>query len=221
MTNLWLFLGSVTVFFGIAYLLFPKTNVRGHAKRLALVAILCIPFDIGGNIFTILGSAESNGSIYSLVSLHQDAKKDAFAFFFAGNQKAGKNAIVLFSVAVIQHAGNDAIVAVGIAGNQHAGDDAIIVFGIAGNQKAGRDAVVVFGVAGNQKAGKNAVVAFGIAGNQKAGRNAVILLGVAGNQYAKNGIYGVGLSFRQQIEGEDARYIVLSASFPPKSEKNK
>ena len=136
---MWFVLTTLT-YFAIWCRLEKSRGLAGYAKKACLTALLCIPFNINGNIWTVLGNAESEKSIYSLCSLYQKAKNEA---------------VTLIGLAGYQSAGQDARTDIGLAGYQSAGRDAIIIAGLSGYQSAGNYARNLFGLAIYQKAGEN------------------------------------------------------------------
>ena len=50
---------------------------KASAEFLGILALLSAPFNIGGNIWTVLGNAESEGSVYSFLSVYQKARRRA------------------------------------------------------------------------------------------------------------------------------------------------
>lgn len=122
MFNLTLFSVSVGFYNLIWFLITGKPDM-GTGYLVTLV-LLCAPFNIGGNIFTILGSARNkDGDVYSLFSLYQKGK-DVGSVFGAFYQKAGNEAVVLFGLAGYQGAGNNVVVVIGLSGYQKAGEKA-------------------------------------------------------------------------------------------------
>jgi len=156
MTNLMLFALTTLTYFAIWCRLEKSRGLAGYAKKACLTALLCIPFNINGNIWTVLGNAESEKSIYSLCSLYQKAKNEAVTLIgLAGYQSAGQDAVTIFGFSGYQSAGQDARTDIGLAGYQSAGRDAIIIAGLSGYQSAGNYARNLFGLAIYQKAGEN------------------------------------------------------------------
>ena len=168
MTNLMFFGISVVAYFGIWFLFRKSTSVRGHMKRIGLLALLCVPFNVGGNVFTVLGSAKSEKSVYSFFSLYQEAGQDAITVLgLMPYQKAGRNAIVGVGLAGFQEANQDTLVPVGFVGYQKADQDAAVGIGLTGLQKAGRRAWVLVGLVGYQKADQDARTDAALVGYQK------------------------------------------------------
>src|SRR3989338_6973712 len=128
MKNLALFVATVAGYFGIwCYFGGAPEGFSGYAMRLGILALLSAPFNVKGIIWTVLGNAESEKSIYSLFSLYQ---------------KAGQHAGVFCGVALYQRAEWDAFVTVGIALYQKAEKDAVVFCGVALYQNAGQNAIV-------------------------------------------------------------------------------
>jgi len=104
----------------------------------SVVSALCIPFNYNGNIFTVLGNAKSDKSIYSLLSFYQDAEETAFSLCsLLGYQRSVKDTVVVLGLALYQQANNDAAVFAGLAFYQRAGNDAVLIIGLALYQRAG------------------------------------------------------------------------------------
>lgn len=148
MVNIVLFIASVFAYFGIWYGIDMPDSTTEHVVRVGILVVLCMPFNIRGNVFTVIGNAVSERNIFSLFSLYQ---------------KAGHVAFTIFGLAGYQNAGDDALFGFGFAGYQKAGHDAFVAFGLAGYQRAVNDATVALGIAGYQKAGRNAKTPVGIA----------------------------------------------------------
>lgn len=125
-----------------------------QVKRIALVALLALPLNIGGNVFTIAGNATAEKNVYSLFSFYQ---------------KAEQNAVTLVGLTGYQKAGRDAVIGTGLVGYQKAGQDAITGIGIAGYQQAGQDAITGIGLTGYQEAKSGAKADIAIALYQRVG----------------------------------------------------
>ena len=160
-------------------------RLRNTPKALAIIALLSFPLNINGNVFTVLGNAESSKSIYSVFSPYQKAGGDAHSVLGSFFQKAGNDAYVYAGVAGYQEATN-AYVGVGVAGYQEAKFDAIVGLGLSGYQKSGHESGMVMGIAGFQKSKMDATNILGLTGYQKAGRAAGMLCCFAGRQNAIN-----------------------------------
>lgn len=139
MNNFYWWVLSVTVFSCIWYLIVwyliakrapGKNFFRSFLKSVAVIALLCLPFNINGVIITPLGSGQGN-AVVSFFSLYQQAEGTAFSFLGGIYQRAGRNAITFVGLAGYQRAGEDAITFIGLAGYQRAGNSAAIVIGLA------------------------------------------------------------------------------------------
>lgn len=163
-------------------------------------ALLFMPFNIGGNIFTTAGNARTDGSIYSVFSVYQHAEKNAFALVNIGYQRAGENAVQFFGVAY-QNANNTAQV-FGIA-YQNAGKDIMQTIGVA-YQNAGHSALQFIGVA-YQNSNE---IAFSLIGAvyQSASTDAKQGLGVAYQKAGKTAAHGIGVAIRQYSDLETKNY---------------
>ena len=91
MENIWLFLGTVAVYFGI-WRLFDKPNgISQYLTRIGLIMALSVPLNINGNVFTVIGNAVSEKSVYAIASLYQHAGNDALTWIgITGYQRAGE-----------------------------------------------------------------------------------------------------------------------------------
>jgi len=157
MENLWLYLGSVVVYF-LVWLLIVFYNFcydrkvspfvfAKWRKTLGIIALLCIPFNFGGYVFTVMGNAVGEKAVYSIFSVYQNSPNG--------------NTVAVFGLPIIQKAENGAFVLVGIA-NQKSGNDAAVFAGIA-NQKSGNDAAVFAGISVMQVSKTRARTVLGIA----------------------------------------------------------
>lgn len=186
LSNLILFFITVVGYFFLLSVSCPAKSKRQIAARLCILALLSAPFNIGGNIFTVLGNALSEKSVYSVTSVFQDAKKgDAITLFSPfGFQYAEKgSALTLFGVVADQRAGVESVLGVGIVVFQKSSKKALVPFGIVGLQDA-RNAFVALGIVGRQKASESAGLGVGIVGFQRANKAMVVLGGVVGWQDA-------------------------------------
>lgn len=140
MENILLFVFTVTAYFSVWFLFTFNNHIHWtkQVKRVALVALLALPLNIGGNVFTIAGNATAEKSVYSFLSLYQNAGQDAVIILgLAGYQNAGQNAGTVISLAGYQKAGQNAVTAFGLAGYQQAEQRATIGIGIALYQRVG------------------------------------------------------------------------------------
>ena len=179
MANIWLFIASVSGYFGLWALANPTLEYKRHLRRFALLVLLCVPFEIGGNVFTVIGNAESDKNIYSVLSFYQKAKQSAYAVVtLLAGQTAGKNAYAFVNLLGDQKAGRDAVVGIGLPVFQEAKKDAVVVFGVSGYQEAGGNTFLGLGLSGYQKAGERAEIDLGVSGYQKAETSAQSIVGV-------------------------------------------
>lgn len=116
-----------------------------------LIFLACYPWTIGENIYSLFGGVNKTDSVYSIVAVYQDAKKDAVALSGCGAQNAGEIAYQTAGIAFYQKA-----------------KQAVQGFGVSFYQKAKENAIQIIGINFCQIAGKNAVVGFGIPLYQKA-----------------------------------------------------
>src|SRR3989338_5469936 len=187
MKNLALFVATVAGYFGIWwYFGGAPEGFSGYAMRLGILALRSAPFNVKGTIWTVLGNAESEKSIYSLFSLYQKAGQHAFMFCgVALYQDARWDAFVGFGVALYQEAGRDAVVGFGVALYQGEGEEAGVFCGVAFYQRAGQDAGVFCGVAFYQRAGAQTETPYGLAVIQTVGR------GIGASAQSKVRCFGV------------------------------
>ena len=135
-------------------------NNRKVFKLVIIAAMLALPLNIGGNVFTIAGNVIAEKSVYSVFSLYQRPKQDAFNFFSLGYQKTGRDAFNFFGL-----------------GYQKTGRDVFNFFGF-GYQRPERDVMNLFGL-GYQKAGRYAEVGIGLAVYQNAEQKTQVYIGMA------------------------------------------
>lgn len=198
MTNLWLFLGTVVVYTAVVAVVdyYAGLSIKSTLKAAGLLSVLCLPVNINGNVFTVIGNAESEKSVWSVCSLYQ---------------KAEENAVTVFGLAGYQQAEKDAVTFIGLAGYQLAREDTITVGGLAGYQQAGKIAGVGFGLAGYQQARISAMNFIGLAGYQQAGMDAWIFIGLVGYQHAGEEVMtSIGMAGYQQVPGKTRLFGAFS-----------
>ena len=227
MANLVLFV-ITTLTYWLAYWLYENwftliENVsffnKNNFKHLAITSLLCLPLNINGNVFTVLGNIHSTGvkNVFSVFSVYQNAEENvssiASVVQISGNdsrsilgpfyQDAGGNADAFLSVSLYQKAGRgSALTIFGVSVLQESTKKSAVIF-IGGsmfqvsNQKDPQKnafVAVLFGFAGLQTA-KNVFVFAGISGTQKAINNAYHFVGFNLIQYAKaESNFGLGFS---------------------------
>jgi len=196
MENIWLFLLSVWVYSAVWGLIqTPPLPLKKLLKAVALIALLCLPLNIDGHVFTVIGNAKGEKGVYSLCSFYQESKGNVFTIVGVGGyQKAGRDAATL----------------IGLAGYQKAGRNAELGIGLAGYQKAGGDAATFMGLSGYQKAGKDAVFGIGLAGYQEAGEDAATLIGLTGYQKADNSAVAISIACYQNVAGKTRAFAAFS-----------
>lgn len=185
--NVVLFLATVVAYF-IVWRYFGGSwgTLWGAAKRLAILAVLSAPFNVGGDVWTVLGNAKSEKSVHSVFSVYQDAKEDASALFHLGWQKAGGDAKVrLFGVSA-QDAWGSASINLGVALCQRSSGYTVLNGGIAVYQADGLIVSNRFGITLSQK-GSAVADTYGFAVYQKIlGKSRVFSFGKLGNlEYPK------------------------------------
>ncbi len=189
MKNIALFAVTVPGYFGLWWWLGgAPEEVSGYAFQLGILALLCAPWNINGNIWTVLGNAESEKSIYSLCSLYQ---------------KAGKHAVTIIGVSSQQHAERNAVMGIGISFLQNAGLHAVTFIGISLYQNAGQDAVTFVGLSLYQDAEQDAYTGIGLSLYQDAEQDAYMGIGISlyQNAVAKADV-PCGVALYQAIENE-------------------
>ena len=134
MENILLFLLTVAVYSTVICWFFRNDWTR-YIKRLAFVALLALPINIGGNVFTIAGNAVAEKNIYSLFSFYQRAGQNASTGCGLTYQQARQNAMTIFGLAY-QQAGQDAVTGIGLT-YQKAGSSARVPISIAIYQRVG------------------------------------------------------------------------------------
>lgn len=165
-------------------------------KSFGVVALLCLPLNINGNVFTFFGNVHNQGvkNVYSVWSLYQTAENDAFSMIGTAYQKAGRDATVILVGSVYQEAGRDALVGIGLSGFQ----------------KAGHDANVAGGIVFRQTSANNSLVFMGVSLVQKAGECACSIIGVNLIQNGKQAGVGLGLSVYQHGSETTETYVSMA-----------
>ena len=89
----------VNFFFGILMVIIllglTKKGLKKKLKfyQVLLAFLVCYPWQIGDDIYSVFGGRNTKGSVYSLVSIYQDSKtEDAVSVLGFGYQKAGRDA---------------------------------------------------------------------------------------------------------------------------------
>lgn len=152
MENILLFAITVGIYSFIWFLFTDPVGWKKQVRRMALVALLVLPINIGGDVFTFAGNAIAEKSIYSIFSLYQKAEQNATTIIGLAYQKTGQNAVTFAGLAY-QQAGQDAVTGIGLA-YQKAGQDAVTIVGLAGYQKAERETKVPIAIAIYQRVGE-------------------------------------------------------------------
>lgn len=148
MKNLVLFVVTVTGYFGAWwYIGGAPEGASDYALRLGILALLSAPWNINGNIWTIIGNAESEESIFALFSFYQKAENDTLAVFgLLLYQDAGEDAYLVMGVSIWQSAVKDALVFIGSVLWQKASRDTVMFCGVIFWQRAGREALLIAGI---------------------------------------------------------------------------
>ena len=125
MENILLFAVTLTLYslvMGCVIMTLNKFSWARFIKGTALMALLALPFNIGGNVFTIAGNATAEKSVYSLFSLYQQAGQDAVTGIGLAYQQAKQDAVTGIGLAVYQKAERKAYVPLAIALYQRVGE---------------------------------------------------------------------------------------------------
>ena len=155
MENILLFAITAGTYSFVWFFFTDPAHWTKHIKRIALIALLVLPLNINGNVFTIAGNATAEKSVYSVLSLYQRAEQDAVTLFgLAGYQQAGHSAETGIGLVVYQQAGQNAGVGIGIVGYQQPGQNAGVGIGLVGYQQAGHIAETGIAIALYQRVGE-------------------------------------------------------------------
>lgn len=133
MKNLALFVLTVAGWFGAWWYIGGTPEGAGeYLFRLGILAFLSVPFNINGNIWTVLGNAESEGSIYSFFPLYQKARRRAGTIVgVLSYQDAKEIAYIMFGFLTWQEAADVAAVGIGFTLCQKARYEICLGTGIA------------------------------------------------------------------------------------------
>lgn len=196
MTNIVLFV-LTTIFYRLVWFLCNWSDKyydddwnpfkRRGFKRLAITALLCLPLNINGNVFTVLGNVHSTDGVknitsvfsmyqnaennaFALASIVQKSGNDSFSFFGSLYQNAGREAMVLAGLSIFQKSiDSGAIILMGGVVQQEAKERAAIGVGIAGRQISNKPHLY-FGFAAYQYGSSAAETRFAMALFQQAGQ---------------------------------------------------
>lgn len=157
MTNLWLFVLTVCSYFFAGWFLYDFrviVNGRTFLKRLALLALLCLPININDKVFTVFGNAEGKNGVYSVLSFYQKSECGSALSIFniLGYQKAEMEALVVLGIPAYQRGRKYATLFFGISAYQSSDNLCIIFGGISGYQ-TGKQDIIVLALSGYQRAG--------------------------------------------------------------------
>jgi len=162
MENLLLWFVSTATYF-VVYLCYGHYNgtalldsisLGKNMKYLAVIALLALPVNNNGHVFTVFGNAVGEKGVYSIAPFYQKSDGDVVA--------------VLAPLTYQESSKGNAFAIVGIPSYQSAKESTGLFVGIAPYQKSanGRPGVL-FGIAGRQE-GRSVFVGFGLGGYQKA-----------------------------------------------------
>ncbi len=188
MKNVVLFVATVALYFSswFVWFLFYYSSEPSFETCIIVASsllLLCVPFNIGGNIFTVLGNAVSEKSIFSVLSLYQKANKNAFSL-----------------VSLYQKADGSTVSVFGFLGYQDAGDDAFMFSGISIYQRSNIETVLFVGFSLYQEGSGDIIHAVGISLYQRAKGSVWVIVGVSGYQRSDNeDLMCIGLSLYQQV----------------------
>jgi hypothetical protein len=229
----WFGLNSTTytmtsVYAGIA-IVFAIYDKEVKEKRLIHylgIVVICLPWKIGNNMYSMFGGKNDTGSVYSILGFYQEASKNSFSLGpslyqksennsitllgVSGYQNSGRSSTLLIGISCYQNSAMDSDTWVGIVGYQKAGDDNNIGVGISGYQEAVDDNINWFAISGYQKAGDKNGLGVGIVGYQESKKISAALLGITGYQDADEAITLFGISGVQKGLSKAAGIIQIS-----------
>ena len=139
MENIFLFVLTVVTYFSVwNFIKFTSKpdGVAKYLKRIALIALLALPININGNVYTVAGNATAKENVISLFSLYQRAGKNAITILGPSYQQAGQDAVTIIGLSY-QRAGEDAVTGVGFMAYQQASYMAKVPIAIALYQRVG------------------------------------------------------------------------------------
>lgn len=114
MDNIFLFFETLIAYSVLLFLVRIPLTWKRYCKQVALVALLALPINIGGNVFTVAGNATAEKDIYSIFSFYQKAGRDAFTVFGFLYQQAERDAFTFLGL-TYQQARRDANFGFGLA----------------------------------------------------------------------------------------------------------
>jgi|GEM_PF-5327554 len=164
-----LFGATLFVWVVVSFRLKPMRPIRPGKviRRIAIIILLVAPFHIGDNlVFTVLGTAQSQGNIVCLFSPYARASKSVYSLIGGGWLEAGEDVVSLTGIGVVEKAGRDAVHGVGLSFYQQGGRDVIVDLGVGGVQR-GERAVLLVGAGLAQVAQREARAGLGCAIIQK------------------------------------------------------
>lgn len=170
-----------------------KMDVLLDYETIAIIFLASCPWKFGDTVVSLWGG-KSEGRIYSLFGIYQDATGDAFQFFSFSLYQSGYKATQLCGFSLYQLAKVDAFQFFGISLFQEAVDEACQGGGIIGHQSAGGNAVQGIGISLYQVAEHDAAQCCGLSGYQSAGNEALQFVGIALWQRARaKAFQGLGI----------------------------
>ncbi|OGM99226.1 MAG: hypothetical protein A2915_02850 [Candidatus Yanofskybacteria bacterium RIFCSPLOWO2_01_FULL_41_34] len=183
-----------------------------YAKEFAIVALLCLPLNINGNVFTVLGNASSSNNIYSIFSLYQKADQDAFSLLGGIYQEAGYDATTFLGFEVYQKAGHDNVLVIGLSGYQKAENKNLLGIGISVFQNSKKESGSIMGLIGYQKSNDIALALCCFVGKQDSGQQSGLAMGLIGYQNSKKYSSTVfSMALYQRAGGKDSAFAMWSS----------
>ncbi len=202
MENFSIFAVTVIFYFLVVVIFkgFPET-LRSYVKNAVIIALLCLPININGNVYTLIGNAKGEENVTSVFSVYQDAEKHASTLILIGYQHSGENARAGFFVG--KQSAEKKAFSVFFAGSQHAKEKAGAFVGVFLTQKSDTDdALLLLGISAKQEAEGLSLTGIGIVGYQTASEQAGLVAGISGYQKAWGVFTGMGVSGYQNGEHE-------------------
>lgn len=216
--NIALWLVTTGAYFVFSVFIWKCVGLTAALKRLGLVALLCLPVNVNGYVFTVLGNAVGEKGVYSVCSVYQESEKGSV--------------VSIVGLTAYQKAKRTALIIGGVVGFQQSDEDVAVVAGIAGFQKTmgpipkenrerypkrSYGAGMLIGVALYQVSEENCTGGLAIVFCQKAEKQATVGVGGSGYQRGdESAATYLGVSFYQR-SGKKTR--MFGAIMPLKAEK--
>lgn len=143
--------------------------IHSPVKRWVLIAVLTLPINIGGNVFTVMGNGHAEKSFFSIASMYQVASNDANnALSLFGYQRAGDTAFTLMGIPAWQ-TGDHVATFIGLPLVQTSKTVSYVLVGGSVIQISNGEAVVSVGFNVSQHANKMVTSLFAV--RQQSGTN--------------------------------------------------